>query len=205
MLPELGLSAAVDSAGGSSLNNQLLAERLLLDELAARGVAITEMAVLPDSPAAPMPAELTAFSGTYAASTALLTLAISEDGTLLLTQEVQGTPYTQNFTYREGGRFHDAANTASLALVTDEAGRVYLEQRAYSPLPGLTTLGVANYCCQRLPENPVADEVQAAWAARDGRRYLLLDAKHTSPVRARGQAWAPTGGGFWAGGRSWLV
>ena len=184
VLPELGLSAAVVSAGGSSLYNQLLAERLLLDELAARGMSVVETAVQPDSPAAPMPAELTALSGTYAASTALLTLAISEDGTLLLTQEVQGTPYTQSFTYREDGRFHDAANTASLALVTDEAGRTYLDQRAASPLPGLTTLGVANYCCQRLPENPVSDEVQAAWAARDGRRYLLLDAKHTSQVWA---------------------
>lgn len=188
VLPELGLSAAVVSAGGSSLYNQLLAERLLLDELAARGMTITETAALPDSPAAPMPQELTALSGTYAASTALLTVTIEEDGTLLLTQKVQGTPYTQTFTYREDGRFHDAANAASLALVTDEAGRTYLEQRAISPLPGLTTLGVANYCCQRLPENPVSDEVCSAWAARDGRRYLLLDAKYSSQVWALGMS-----------------
>ena len=184
VLPEQGLSAAVVSSGGSSVYNQLLAERLLLDELISRGVPVVETAALPDAPPAPMPEALTALSGAYAATAALLTVEISADGTLLLTQEVQGTPYTQAFTYRADGRFHDTANAASLALITDGAGRTYLEQRAYTAVPGLTLLGTANYCCQRLPENPVSADVQAAWAARDGRRYLLLDAKHTSQLWA---------------------
>ncbi|MDO5377279.1 MAG: serine hydrolase domain-containing protein [Clostridia bacterium] len=183
-LPEYGMAAAVLTSGGLSTYNQLCAARMLIDALAQKGVTIDEAIALPQAEPAPMPAELVEYSGLYGAMTGALPIVITPDGTLTLSQEVAGETYEQVFTYCDDGYFYDAAFSARVAPVTRENGLTYLYQEGYSPLPGLTVLSTASYACQKLPENPMDEETAAVWAARDGKRYFMLNAKYTSQAYA---------------------
>lgn len=180
-LPEYGMAAAVLSSGGLSTYNQLCAARMLIDALAQKGVVIDEAIALPQGTPAPMPEELTAYSGLYGSAAAgVLPITITADGTLTLTQTVAGQTYDQVFFYCEDGYFYDATGSARVKPVTRENGLTYLYQEGYSPLPGLTVLSNVNYACQKLPENPIDEETLAVWKARDGKRYYMVNAKYTS-------------------------
>lgn len=180
-LPQYGMAAAVLSSGGLSTYNQLCAARMLIDALAQKGVTINEAIALPQGTPAPMPEELTAYSGLYGASSAgVLPITVAADGTLTLSQTVAGQTYDQVFSYCEDGFFYDETGYARVKPVTRENGLVYLYQEGYSPLPGLTVMSTANYACQKLLENPMDEETLAVWKARDGKRYYMLNAKYTS-------------------------
>lgn len=185
VLPEYGMAAAVLSCGGVSTYNQLLAARLLIDALAERGVIIDEQAALPDAQPAQMPAEMTGLSGKYATSTAVVDVAISEDGVLSLTQGEDEYAFTQAFAYCDDGSFRDETGSVLVRLITESNGETYLFQQGYSPVPGLTTMGMACYSCQKLvPATDLSEDVLSAWQARDGKRYFMMNAHYTSQVYA---------------------
>lgn len=183
-LPEYGMAAAVLTSGGLSTYNQLCAARMLIDALAEKGVTVGEDFALPQPQRAEMPAGLVECSGLYGAVTGVLPVVITPDGTLTLSQEVAGETYEQVFTYCDDGYFYNAAFSARVAPVTRENGLTYLYQEGYSPLPGLSVLSTASYACQKLPENPMDGETLAAWEARDGKLYFMLNAKYTSQAYA---------------------
>ena len=68
VIPEHNMAAAVLSSGGVSTYDQMAAAKMLINALAAKGVAITETADLDEAASAPMPQELTALSGWYGSS-----------------------------------------------------------------------------------------------------------------------------------------
>lgn len=183
-LPEYGMAAAVLTSGGVSTYNQLFAARMLIDALAQKGVTVGEQIALEPAQPAEMPVELVQCSGLYGTLTGILPIVITPDGTLTLSQEVAGQTYDQVFTYRADGFFYDVTGSARVAPVTRENGLTYLYQEGYSPIPGLTVMSAANYVCQKLPENPMDEADAAVWAAREGKRYFMLNAKYTSQAYA---------------------
>ena len=182
VLPEYRMAAAVLSSGGVSTYNQMAANRLLLDALAARGVTVSETAEpLPEAETAVMPAELAQNAGYYAATAAQYRVDVSADGKL--TMHYLNYPTTipdQTFAYHSDGTFRDATGAACVAFVTEDNGQTYLYQKAMAQLPGLGGLPVSNYAAVKLPENPVDPQVQAAWEAINSRTYLPVEEKYTS-------------------------
>ena len=177
-LPEYDMAAAVVSSGGVSTYDQAAAARILMDALALEGVTVDETAALDTAEAAPMPQELTALSGPYGTSTLLYDVDITADGVMTLT--VSGASMT--LTYREDGTFRDEANSALMRLVEEDNGRVYLFQKAYTPLPGLAPTAVAEYVMERLPDYEAPQEALDAWHAREGKIYLQTNEPYTSAL-----------------------
>lgn len=178
VLPAYDMAAAVVSSGGASTYDQAAAARILMDALALEGVTVDETAALDTAEAAPMPQELTALSGPYGTSTLLYDVDITADGVMTLT--VSGASMT--LTYREDGTFRDEANSALMRLVEEDNGRVYLFQKAYTPLPGLAPTAVAEYVMERLPDYEAPQEALDAWHAREGKIYLQTNEPYTSAL-----------------------
>lgn len=184
VLPEYDMAAAVVSSGGASTFNEMAASQMLIALLAEQGVTVDQsIPALPEAQSAAMPAELTAMSGWYGATTAQYRVDVDENGTLVLHCLNYPTLVPdQTFTYHGDGTFRDVTGTAYLSFVTEENGETYLYQKAVSPVPGLGALPVSNYAAVRLPENAVTAEAQAAWDKAMAMSFLPMNEKYTSEV-----------------------
>ena len=180
VLPEYDMAAAVLTSGGVSTYNEMAAAQILVDALAARGITVEAPAVLEASAPAEMPAELTAWSGDYGSSAGLAEITVGEDGTLSLM--VAGLEEPLLFTYRENGTFQDDTDTVAVRLVEEENGQVYLQQFGYTALPGLVPFYSAEYVYEKLPASTADEDTLAAWQAREGKLYALLDESYTSAL-----------------------
>ena len=178
VLPEYDMAAAVVSSGGVSTYDQAAAARILIDALALEGVTVDETAALDTAEPAAMPEELTAFSGPYGSSTLLYDVDIAPEGVMTLTVAGTSVPLT----YRADGTFRDEANSMLFKVVEEENGRVYLFQKAYTPLPGLAPTAVAEYVLERLPDYQASEEALAAWYAREGKVYFQVNEPYTSAL-----------------------
>lgn len=185
VLPEQKLSCAVVSSGGSSIYNQSAAETILAAVLEERGytpIMLEGMAAAPER-AALTAAQVEAWAGHYGSSSMDAAVSLTADGTLTLTYHpLYGLP-EQTFTYCSDGAFYDAGRTVSLRFV-QEGEQIYLWQQGVTELPGLGNLYTSSYFLQKLPDNPIDENVASAWAARAGKLYLLLNERYTSQVYA---------------------
>ena len=188
VLPEYQMAVAVLSSGGSSIYNELAGARILMDALAERGVSIEDKGELPAAQPAAMPAALADYAGLYGSSTGIATISLAEDTLSLQLPQVMGGACT-TYRYYSDGSFRDE-NGILLRFVTERNGRVYLLQQVISQVPGLVSAPSVSYAFERLPENPISQETQAAWAARDGKVYLLLNEKYTSQLYPLGGVFA---------------
>lgn len=178
VLPEYDMAAAVVSSGGVSTYDQAAAARILIDALALEGVTVDETAALDTVETAAMPEELTAFSGAYGSSTLLYDVDIAPEGVMTLTVAGTSVPLT----YRADGTFRDEAGSMLIKVVEEENGQVYLFQKAYTPLPGLAPTAVAEYVLEKLPDYQASEEALAAWYAREGKVYFLVNEPYTSAL-----------------------
>lgn len=178
VLPEYDMAAAVVSSGGVSTYDQAAAARILIDALALEGVTVDETAALDTVETAAMPEELTTFSGAYGSSTLLYDVDIAPEGVMTLTVAGTSVPLT----YRADGTFRDEAGSMLIKVVEEENGQVYLFQKAYTPLPGLAPTAVAEYVLEKLPDYQASEEALAAWYAREGKVYFLVNEPYTSAL-----------------------
>ena len=187
VLPEYGLSAAVSSSGGSSAYCQMLATSLLLDQLEQKGV-ITERLSALDSfiPAkqTALDADMKQYEGLYGDSTSLMRLTMDDAGTLTLTNAYAPTQ-AQTYIYCGDGLFKHETGALELRFI-EQNGRTYLTARGYSAIDGLCDVVSETYYLEKLPENAVTDEMQAAWAAREGKAYVSVTDKASSQLYMSG-------------------
>lgn len=187
VLPEYGLSAAVSSSGGSSAYCQMLATSLLLDQLEEKGVITERLSALDTfTPAVQtaLDADMKQYEGLYGDSTSLMRLTMDEAGTLTMTNAYAPTQ-AQTFLYCGDGVFKDETGFAELRFV-QQNGSTYLTARGCSAISGLCDLVSETYYLQKLPENTVTDEMQAAWDTRQGRAYVSVTDKASSQLYMSG-------------------
>lgn len=181
VLPEYGLSAAVSTSGGSSALCQMLATNMLLDQLEKEGIISERKSAAstftPAKQHALDPA-LKKYEGLYASSTVLMQLKLNEVGILSLT-----SPYDPeqkvSFLYCGDGVFKNQNGLTELRFL-EENGNTYLTTRGCTAINGLGDLVSEAYYLQKLPENKVSPEVEAAWAKRQYKTYIPLTDKYTS-------------------------
>lgn len=175
VIPQYHMAAAVLSSGGVSTYNEMAASQILIAALAQQGVTVDQSThSLPQAQKAAMPKELTALSGFYGSSTQVTPVTVREDGTL--------TVGGQNLSYYSDGSFRDEGQSLMVKFITEDNGKTYLWQKAYTVLPGLGELPTSSYAYMKLPENQVDPAVQQAWEARNGKLYLKLDEKYSSVI-----------------------
>lgn len=187
VLPEYGLSAAVSSSGGSSAYCQMLATSLLLDLLEQKGVITERLSALDSfTPAeqTALDADMKQYEGLYGDSTSLMRLTMDDAGTLTLTNAYAPTQ-AQTYLYCGDGLFKHETGALELRFV-QQNGRTYLTYRGYSAIDGLCDVVSETYYLEKLPENEVTDEMQAAWAARQGKAYVSVTDKASSQLYMSG-------------------
>jgi len=182
VLPEYGMACAVLSSGGNSVMDELAAARILIDALAEQGVEMEESASLEPAEFAEMPENLTQLSGAYGTSTMVYSVTVEKDGSFSLQTPMAAQPMTAR--YCADGSFRDEENTMLFRLVTEDSGQVYLFQKAFSEIPGLTTVCTASYAAQRLPDYTPDADTQAAWDAREGKTYFQINENYSSVLYA---------------------
>lgn len=184
IIPEYSLSAGVLTSGGSSVYNLLAANQMLIAVLAERGITVTQEApALPEAAAAAMPEGLTDFSGYYGSFSQQMEVTITPDGKLTIHSLTVPSAPNQEFYYHSDGSFRDATGQAALVKpVTEENGVTYLYQKAWSELPGLGLLPTSNYLAQKLPDNKVTPQVQAAWDTLGAMPTVPVNMKYTSQL-----------------------
>ena len=187
VLPEYGLSAAVSSSGGSSSYCQMLATSLLLDQLEQKGVITERLSALDSfTPAeqTALDADMKQYEGLYGDSTSLMRLTMDDAGTLTLTNAYAPTQ-AQTYLYCGDGLFKHETGALELRFI-EQNGRTYLTYRGYSAIDGLCDVVSETYYLEKLPENAVTDEMQAAWAAREGKAYVSVTDKASSQLYMSG-------------------
>lgn len=180
-LPEYDMSAAVVSAGGSSIYNTQLATQLLLQELKDQGKI---KKILPDQTFKPavqvkMPAELKQYSGLYGTLDNTLTLDISK-GKIALPDILGGIIPAQTYVYTGKKQFTSKDGSAIVSFDKQKNGKTYIKVNANVSLPGLGQTVMVFYEYQKLSKNKVSTAVKKAWKARDGKKYYAVDEKINS-------------------------
>lgn len=187
VLPEYGLSAAVSSSGGSSAYCQMLATSLLLDQLEEKGIITERLSALDSfTPAeqTALDADMKQYEGLYGDSTSLMRLTMDDAGTLTLTNAYAPTQ-AQTYIYCGDGLFKHETGALELRFIAQN-GRTYLTARGYSAIDGLCDVVSETYYLEKLPENAVTDEMQTAWAAREGKAYVSVTDKASSQLYMSG-------------------
>ena len=187
VLPEYGLSAAVSSSGGSSAYCQMLATSLLLDQLEEKGIITERLSALDSfTPAeqTALDADMKQYEGLYGDSTSLMRLTMDDAGTLTLTNAYAPTQ-AQTYIYCGDGLFKHETGALELRFI-EQNGRTYLTARGYSAIDGLCDVVSETYYLEKLPENTITDEMQTAWAAREGKAYVSVTDKASSQLYMSG-------------------
>ncbi|WP_397364772.1 serine hydrolase domain-containing protein [Paenibacillus sp.] len=183
VLPEQNMAAAVLSSGGSSSLNQLLANELLLQALQDNGTIKERKPAksfgTPEQ--ATMPEELTEYSGFYGATNQLIRIDVA-DGEINITSpfapgESLGLP---KLVYTMDGTFVSEDGSLKVSFVKEKNGRTYLWERQYATVPELGQLALSFYSAEKLEENALTPDVEAAWKQRDGKSYFLVSEKFSS-------------------------
>ena len=181
VIPEYHMAAAVLSSGGSSAYNEMAAAQMLAAALKVQGVALDEsVPLLPEAAPAAMPEELTKHSGYYGSTAAQYRVDVTADGTLTMHVLTMPSIPAMTFTYRDDGTFRDSTGQAAMRFVTESNGQTYLYQQGAGQLPGLGILPTANYAAVKLPENPIAPEVQTDWDRYLSMSFLPMGEKYSS-------------------------
>lgn len=200
VLPEENISIAVLTSGGSSPNNQMFAQNVLTYYLKDKN-RIKELPKEPvpaSLPKTAMPAAYEDFSGLYGNYAALYRVTIQK-GTLICEFPAgsQTTPLILDYT--EDGWF--SLNNGILSMKPINAnGNSYLISKSVSALPGLGYSSSTQFEAQKFPDNPLSEQVRAAWNKRNNSLYFLINEKYSSiayqralPVAAMGNLKAAPG------------
>ncbi|KAA8783707.1 beta-lactamase family protein [Paenibacillus amylolyticus] len=182
VLPEHNLAAAVTSSGGSSAIDQLIASELLLSALEAKDIIQERKPEksfgLPVK--ADMSKEMSAYAGFYGGNNTVLKVDVNTAGELLITPQMVPNSPSDQYIYTSDGTFVNKEGTEKLKFVEESNGHVYLWSRSYLSVPGLGQLAFSEYTAQKLENNELPKDIQAAWDQRDGQRYYLMNEKYSS-------------------------
>ena len=186
VLPEENMAVAVLSSGGASTYNQIMAQEILLTALKSKG-SIDEIKankIFANPIKASMPSTQKQYEGTYAYSTGVVKVAISEDGILTLSNPLEPNTGSQKYIYTGDGRFYYTDGSAYLSFVEKSNENTYLYSAGYTLLPSLGQFANAGYQAQKLKENPITPEIKAVWEKRTGKKYFLINEKYSSQLYA---------------------
>jgi CubicO group peptidase (beta-lactamase class C family) len=179
-IPEYDLGVAVLTSGGSSETDEALCNSVLLSALQENGV-IKELIKEPTATApvkTTMPDFYKDYAGYYANASLAFNIEFTDNDTFMMKydNESAGT----EFIYTGNGIFKDSTGSTELSFKKLSNGKTYLNLKYQSGLPGFPSIIQDILFAQRLDDNPVSESVTAAWNARSGKKYYILNEKYSS-------------------------
>ena len=186
VLPEENMAVAVLSSGGASTYNQVMGQEILLAALKSNGYIDEIQANKTFSPPikAFMPSTQKQYEGTYAYSSGVVKIAISEDGILTLSNPLEPSSRQQKYIYTGDGKFYYTDGSTYLSFVEESNSETYLYSAGYTLIPSLGQFANTGYQAQKLKDNPITPELKAVWEKRTGKKYFLINEKYTSQLYA---------------------
>lgn len=186
VIPDYNLVAAVTSSGGSSSINQMLANHLLMEALKEKGIIreLKPTLSVEASEKVPYEKDPSEYEGLYGDSSKLLTVSISEEGTLTLALAL--APSVQEKYYHIGNGVFEASDSQTyrtrISFEKAANGITYIRTEAVANVEELGQTTATMYSLEKLPENMLSDEVKQVWQQRNGKYYFPLTEKYTSQV-----------------------
>lgn len=184
VLPEYDMTAAVLVSGqASSGHAQMMATEMLLTALEAQG-KITKKNLptsFEEKPAVKeIPAEVKEKMGFYANFNSMMKLSITDKNTLEMSFPYYGEAAKMEYRYIGDGFFADEKNKERIKLIEEKNGETYLWIQQYAELPEFGSTVTSLYMAQKLKKNELSEETIKAWAARQGKSYLLVNERYNS-------------------------
>ena len=126
VLPEEGMAMAVFSSGSASTYNEIMAQEVLLSALKEKGV-ITEIKATP-TPVKPtkvaLPSEQKNYEGVYLATLGAVKVALSDDGTLTLS-DLFSAGATLKYAYTGNGKYYSPDGSNYIKFTEEANGKTY--------------------------------------------------------------------------------
>ncbi|MBQ5316808.1 MAG: beta-lactamase family protein [Oscillospiraceae bacterium] len=203
--PDEKISVAVLSNGGSSTQNELVAQALMDVVLQEKGISITEEE-LPECTIAPdIPDEYKAYEGWYIMCIMgegdTLCKVTFPDSKYLHMEKITSrkTEYT-DYVYTAGGDFAElayeveesstgmsggfdkrlAAGGSSRLSFEKNTDGIFMKISGGMTYPGFGSINIKTYAGQMLEENNVGEDVLNSFQALDGKKLLLVGDKYSS-------------------------
>lgn len=181
-IPEYDLGVAVLSSSGSSALDELLCNSILLSALKENG-AIKELVKDP-TPSAPvktiMPDFYKNYAGLYASVYESFNIEFTEKNSFMV--KYSDDDPGMEFVYTGDGKFKDSTGSNEFTFKKLANGKTYLNVKAISTIPGFPAAIQDLLYAQRLDDNPVSESVTAAWKAREGKKYYVINEKYSSQI-----------------------
>ena len=181
--PDEEISIGVISAGGSSTYNTQLALALMDIALEEKGIRVLRSKPEQKELTETVPEKYLKYEGLYTDSQTVFQISFPQKKYMKLKNLNDPTQPDVNLMHTAEDSFVTVLGNADAGTVsqpaeqtvlrfTEKNGCVYLTQESVGgdELFGYLS-NPACYSIQQLAENPVSGDVQAAWKARDGRRY----------------------------------
>ncbi|WP_252229814.1 MULTISPECIES: serine hydrolase domain-containing protein [unclassified Clostridium] len=184
ILPEYNMIAAVSSADGSSLYNEVLACNMLLDVLKEKGIIkeiksdksfeIPTKTLIND--------DIKKYEGTYGASGQIINVKMNENGMMAISNtSLLSKVQDREYLYNGNGVFLKQDGSEKITFENKD-GKIYLRFDSYIKLPGVGQTAIAQYMGQKLEENKLTAEVNKAWENRDNKKYFNITDKYNSQI-----------------------
>lgn len=175
VIPTENMAFAATMSGGSSFFGQVLGTIVLQQVLLATG---SIESILPTdnqvATPAPMPLEVTEFTGLYANNALVTEIRIEADGTLTMTPLTEPDTLGEAYLYQASGEFLSEDHSKRISFVTESNGQIYLRMIQTIAVPGLEQIAVmTTYEYVKIEPHLVDAELQAIWDKRSGEYYLV--------------------------------
>ena len=189
--PEENISIAVLSSGGGSTYDELMALSLMDIALEDKGIHVEHPEAQQKETLDTVPEKYLFYAGTYLSGNSIHVVSFPEQKYMEITKTDGDKRETEQYLYTaedsfvkmdgkvETGKAVQAKNQV-IAKFVKRAGTDYIVTENYYEVGLKGRLRMNDYAAMRLPENPVSDAAQAAWDARDGKKYYFCNGKYSN-------------------------
>ena len=183
--PDNDISVCVLMSGGSSTLASLMCQNLMDIALEEQGIVVDPIEMPDVQTVDVIPEEFGQYEGYYTMYGTLANVAI-DDVLTITVYTANGRTTEKKYMYTEDGNFVEVDNNGNikpninLIDFREENGKVYITQNAYEDYSDLGTTLDRSYLAEKLEENPLSPEVQAAWDSYDGMGAALINNAYSS-------------------------
>jgi len=180
ILPEYNMIAAVNSSGGSSVTNEILACNILLESLKEKGIIkeIKSNKSFEVATQTPINEDIKKYEGLYAASQIVTNVKINDSGIMTISSQTPATD-ERKYIHTGNGVFFNDEGSEKITF-EEKDSKIYLRSDSYINLEGIGQTAVAEYIGQKIEKNKLTAEVTKAWEDREGKKYFDITDKYDS-------------------------
>lgn len=189
--PDEEISIAVLSSGGSSMYNELMAYKLMDIALEEKGITVERQKPAQMETLDTVPEKYLGYADVYASGQSIALVSFPEGKYMEITTLTDKKPETVQYLYTTEDCFVQMDGLISsgkarqskdqtLLRFQKRSGCDYIVSDSTYEVGSLGLYTSSSYAYQRVGQASVSDAAQAAWDARNGKKYYLWSAKYSN-------------------------